>query len=69
MGTANPDLERARFAYGERSWLVAYDAFARADKAEPLAPEDLELRAMTARMLTRDDEAVDILERAHHAYL
>jgi ATP/maltotriose-dependent transcriptional regulator MalT len=69
MSTANPDLERARFAYGERSWLVAYDAFARADKAEPLAPEDLELRAMTARMLTRDDEAVEILERAHHAYL
>ena len=69
MSTLTPDLERARAAYAERSWIEAYEAFARADKAEPLAAEDLELRATTARMLARDDEAVEILERAHHAYL
>jgi DNA-binding CsgD family transcriptional regulator len=69
MTTTEPDLERARAAYAERSWLEAYEAFARADEAEPLAPADLELRATTARMLARDDEAVEILERAHHAYL
>jgi DNA-binding CsgD family transcriptional regulator len=69
MSKANPDLDRARLAYAERSWLEAYDAFACADEAEPLTPECLELQAMTARMLTRDDEAVEILERAHHAYL
>ena len=69
MSTPNPDVERARLAYAERSWLEAYEAFARADEAEPLAPEDLELRAVTARMLSRDDEAVEMLERAHHAYL
>ena len=69
MSTPNPDVERARLAYAERSWLEAYEAFARADEAEPLAPEDLELRAVTARMLARDDEAVEMLERAHHAYL
>jgi DNA-binding CsgD family transcriptional regulator len=62
-------LEHARAAYAARSWLEAYEAFARADEAESLAPEDLELRATTARMLARDDEAVEILERAHHAYL
>ena len=69
MSTPNPDLERARLAYTGRSWLEAYDAFARADEGEPLAPEDLELRAVTARMLSRDEEAVEMLERAHHAYL
>jgi DNA-binding CsgD family transcriptional regulator len=69
MSTPNPDLDGARLAYAERSWLEAYDAFTRADEAESLAPEDLELHAMTARMLARDDEAVEILERAHHAYL
>jgi ATP/maltotriose-dependent transcriptional regulator MalT len=69
MSTLSPDLGRARHAYAERAWLEAYEAFARADEAEPLAPEDLELCAITARMLTRDDEAVEILERAHHAYL
>jgi DNA-binding CsgD family transcriptional regulator len=69
MSTLKPDLERARLAYAERSWLDAYEAFACADEAEPLAAEDLELRATTARMLARDDEAVATLERAHHAYL
>jgi ATP/maltotriose-dependent transcriptional regulator MalT len=69
MSTRESDFESARAAYAECSWLEAYEAFARADEAEPLAPEDLELRAISARMLARDDEAVEILERAHHAYL
>jgi tetratricopeptide (TPR) repeat protein len=69
MSAVEPDLERARAAYAERSWREAYEAFARADEADPLAPDDLELRATTARMLVRDDEAVELLERAHHAYL
>jgi DNA-binding CsgD family transcriptional regulator len=69
MTTNEQPLERARAAYAERSWLEAYEAFARADEAEPLAPEDLELHATTARMLGRDDDAIRILERAHHAYL
>ena len=64
-----PDLERARAAYAARSWLEAFGAFARADEAESIAPVDLELWSTTARMLARDDEAVEILERAHHAYL
>ena len=69
MSTLKSDLARARAAYARCSWLEAYDAFARAEEPEPLAPADLELRATTARMLARDDEAVEILERAHHAYL
>jgi ATP/maltotriose-dependent transcriptional regulator MalT len=69
MSTLSTDLERARAAYAARSWLEAFEAFARAEADEVLAPEDLELRATTARMLARDDEAVEILERAHHAYL
>jgi ATP/maltotriose-dependent transcriptional regulator MalT len=69
MTKPGSDLARARAAYAERSWLEADEAFARADEAESLAPEDLELRATTARMLARDDEAVGLLERAHHGYL
>jgi DNA-binding CsgD family transcriptional regulator len=69
VSTADPALERARTAYAARSWLEAYEAFAEADEAESLAPDDLELRATTARMLVRDDEAVELLERAHHSYL
>jgi ATP/maltotriose-dependent transcriptional regulator MalT len=69
MSTVEIALERARTAYAARSWLEAYEAFAEADENESLAPDDLELRATTARMLVRDDEAVELLERAHHAYL
>ncbi len=69
MSAPTPHLERARAAYAERSWLDAYEAFARAAETELLPPEDLELRATTARMLARDDEAVEILEQAHHAYV
>jgi ATP/maltotriose-dependent transcriptional regulator MalT len=69
MSAAIPDLERARAAYAERSWLEAYEAYASADADGSLPPEDLELRAIAARMLARDAEAVELLERAHHAYL
>ena len=69
MSAPVPDLTRARDAYAERSWLEAYEAFARADESAPLAASDLELRATAARMLARDAEAVELLERAHHAYL
>ena len=47
MSTLQSDLERARAAYAESSWLIAYEAFGRADEAEPLAPEDLELLTMS----------------------
>jgi DNA-binding CsgD family transcriptional regulator len=69
MSTVEQALDRARAAYAARSWFEAFEAFARADDDEPLAPDDLELHATTARMLVRDDEAVELLERAHHAYL
>src|SRR5262249_11459998 len=69
MNTLKGDVERGRAAYAERSWLEAYEAFAGADESGPLTPEDLELGATTARMLARDNEAVETLERAHHAYV
>ena len=63
------DVDRARAAYAERSWLEAYEALVRADEEGPLEAEDLELYSTTARMLGRDDDALAVLERAHHAYL
>ena len=63
------DLECARADSEERSWLGAFEAFARADEEAPLEAEDLELYATTARMLGRDDDALAALERAHHRYL
>ncbi|HZO62756.1 MAG TPA: LuxR C-terminal-related transcriptional regulator [Gaiellaceae bacterium] len=62
-------LEQARDAYARRSWLEAHEAFSRADGETPLAAEDLELLSVATLMLSRDDEAMAVLERAHHLYL
>jgi ATP/maltotriose-dependent transcriptional regulator MalT len=69
MRTLKPDLERARAAYAERSWLEAYEAFARADVEESLEPPDLELLTTSLLMLAREDEALATIERAHHLYV
>ena len=69
MSAHNADLEQARAAYAERSWLAAHHAFVRIDEARPLAPEDLERLSMSFLMLARDDEAVATLERAHLLYV
>jgi ATP/maltotriose-dependent transcriptional regulator MalT len=64
----NP-LERGRRRYGERAWAQAYAALALADQATPLGAEDLELLAMSAYLIGRDDDYLSALERAHNAYL
>ena len=69
MSAPQSDLETARAAYAEREWLAAFEAFARADAASPLATDDLELHSMSLMMLAREDEAAEILERAHHLYV
>jgi len=62
-------LDRARDAYAGRAWLEAYEAFTNADEVAPLEVEDLELLTTATLMLGRDDDAIAILERAHHRYL
>jgi DNA-binding CsgD family transcriptional regulator len=49
--------------------MDAYESLSRADEADPLQAQDLELLATSAYMIGRDDEYVSGLERAHHAYL
>jgi DNA-binding CsgD family transcriptional regulator len=60
-------LERGRDAYARRAWTEACESLASADRAMPLAAEDLELLARSAYMLGRDDDYRSALERAHHA--
>lgn len=68
-GTATGALDRARDAYARRAWLEAHEALSSADAQGVLEGGELELLAMTKLMLGRDDEAIAILERAHHRYL
>jgi len=63
------ELERGRAAYAGGAWRDAFEALSSADRAAPLAPEDLELLARAGYMLGRDDDYVDGLERAHRAHL
>ncbi len=63
------ELERGRESYASRAWTDAYETLLRADRASPLAVEDLDLAATSAYMLGRDDEYVRCLERAHQLRL
>ena len=62
-------LDRARSCYERRAWAEAYQALSRADRETPLGAEDLELLAMVAYLLGRDDEYLRTLERAHNAHV
>jgi ATP/maltotriose-dependent transcriptional regulator MalT len=63
------ELEAGRAAYARRAWRDAYEALARAGEVERLAAGDVELLAVSAYMLGRDDESVAALESAHRRYL
>jgi DNA-binding CsgD family transcriptional regulator/tetratricopeptide (TPR) repeat protein len=63
------ELEQGRESYAKRKWLDAYESLATADLATPLGAGDLELLARSGYMLGRDDDYLNGLERAHHAYL
>ena len=75
MSGSGPDagkvgkLDRARRSYGQRAWTDAYQAFLFADQEALLAAEDLELLAMAAYLVGRDDEYLRTLERAYKAHL
>jgi DNA-binding CsgD family transcriptional regulator len=62
-------LECGRKHYELRAWADAYDALSLADRETPLGADDLELFAMAAYMVGRDDEYLQTLERAHNAHM
>jgi ATP/maltotriose-dependent transcriptional regulator MalT len=65
-----PDaLERGRECCRRQAWAGAYESLLLADKAAPLQPADLDLLAIAAYLIGRDDDYVTALDRAHHAHL
>jgi DNA-binding CsgD family transcriptional regulator len=69
MTDARAELETGRACYRRRAWSDAYRALSAADRAAPLAGEDLWLLALSAYLIGRDDEFLAVLERAHHTYI
>jgi hypothetical protein len=63
------ELERARQHFRRRAWNDAHHAFLLADQGSPLEAEDLELLAVAAYLVGRDDEYLRTLERAHNDHL
>jgi DNA-binding CsgD family transcriptional regulator len=63
------ELERGHEHYARRAWPDAYRSLSAADQATRLGGEDLELLAMTAYLIGRDEDYLRALERAHHAHL
>jgi DNA-binding CsgD family transcriptional regulator/tetratricopeptide (TPR) repeat protein len=63
------ELDLGRKCYERRAWADAYRSLSLADHAAPLDGGDLELLAMSAYLLGRDDEYLRTLERACHSYL
>jgi DNA-binding NarL/FixJ family response regulator len=63
------ELRRGRSSYSTRAWKDAYESLSRADRVEPLGPEDLEMLATTAYMIGREEEYFGAIERSHHAFL
>lgn len=62
-------LVAAREAVGRHAWAEARDAFAAADREQPLAPADLQLFADAYWWSGHPDEAVEALERAYAGFL
>src|SRR5258705_13191324 len=57
-------LRQGRESYSNSAWQDAYGSLSRAEQAAQLAPDDLELLATSAYMLGREDEWLQLLERA-----
>ena len=57
--------ERGREWFDRRAWADAVDELSAADREAPLEPEDLERLATAAYLIGRDEDSVDVWERAH----
>jgi DNA-binding NarL/FixJ family response regulator len=63
------DLEAGRTAYAERRWREACERLVQADRAHPLAAEDLEQLAWSYGLLGRNELLLATLERLHNLQL
>lgn len=67
--TPTGSLERGREAVNQHAWGDAFAHLSAADRESPLEPADLEWLAVTACLVGKDGEAVDVWARAHHEWL
>lgn len=68
MPTADA-LDRGRESFGRRAWGEAFAELREADRVDPLAPDDVERLATAAYLAGRDEDSVELWERAHRELL
>ncbi len=60
---------RGRESFARRAWGDAFAELSAADRDAPLGPEDLGRLATAACLMGRDEDSVELWERAHHELL
>ena len=60
---------RGRASFERRAWADAVADLSAADRDAPLEPEYLERLATAAYLVGRDEDSVEVWERAHHELL
>ena len=66
---ADDDLARGRAAFQERAWQESWGSLSAADAESPLGGDDLALLSLSAYLSGHDQDSVDALSRAFHAYV
>ena len=66
---AEKAAEQGRESFRRQAWGAAYFELSAADREEPLEAEDLVQLAQAALLIGREAEGVDVLARAHQAFL
>ncbi len=66
---AAPTLDRGRELFRRQAWADAHAQLSAADQQSPLDPEDIERLAISAFLIGRDADSLDLLARAHHEWL
>jgi ATP/maltotriose-dependent transcriptional regulator MalT len=67
--TAAEARARGRESFGRRAWRDAVAELSAADRETPLEPEDLERLATAVYLVGRDEDSVEVWERAHQQLL
>ncbi len=62
-------LDRGKTAYSQRSWDAAFQQLSAADEEVQLVAEDIERLAIAAHLTGRDAVGIELLTRAHQAFL
>src|SRR6266536_1782649 len=68
-GPVAETLDRGRESFGRQAWGDAFALLSAADRASPLAAEDLERLATAAYLTGRDEDCAVAGARAHHEFL